>query len=159
MGLTEMTLICLKYIQRMCHICCFVVATINFFLFQDAILKISRNEGIFSLWSGLAPTLVLAIPATVVYFVTYEQLRVRIKDWHHARTGVSAQPSWGPLLAGSTARAFSVTLVSPLELVRTKMQSKRLSYFGKYQISFWPSYCRGNSLSNLLAACLESVIM
>lgn len=33
-----------------------------------------------SLWSGLSPTLVLAIPSTVVYFVSYEQLRVRLND-------------------------------------------------------------------------------
>jgi len=33
-------------------------------------------------------------------------------------------------LAGSLARASSVTIVSPLELIRTKMQSEKLSYFG-----------------------------
>lgn len=32
------------------------------------------------------------------------------------------------MIAGSTARTWSASLVSPLELVRTKMQSKRLSY-------------------------------
>ena len=43
-------------------------------------MKISRTEGITSLWSGLSPTLVLAVPSTVVYFVSYEQLRVRLND-------------------------------------------------------------------------------
>lgn len=33
-----------------------------------------------------------------------------------------------PLISGATARIWSASLVSPLELVRTKMQSKRLSY-------------------------------
>lgn len=42
-------------------------------------IKISRNEGVTSLWSGLSPTLVLAIPATVIYFVSYEQLRLYLK--------------------------------------------------------------------------------
>lgn len=46
----------------------------------DAFIKISRTEGISSLWSGLSPTLMLAVPATVVYFVVYEQLRTRFKD-------------------------------------------------------------------------------
>jgi len=32
------------------------------------------------------------------------------------------------MLSGVTARIFAVTFVSPIELVRTKMQSKRLSY-------------------------------
>lgn len=79
-----------------------------------------------SLWSGLSPTLVLAVPATVVYFVTYENLRLLLKDRHGG-----IQPSWGPLIAGAAARFWAVTLVSPLELIRTKMQSKKLSYQGK----------------------------
>lgn len=42
-------------------------------------MKISKKEGILSLWSGLSPTLVLAVPATIVYFVSYEQLRLYFK--------------------------------------------------------------------------------
>lgn len=34
-----------------------------------------------------------------------------------------------PLLAGMSARVLSVTVVNPLELVRTKMQSEKLNYF------------------------------
>lgn len=39
------------------------------------------------------------------------------------------QPFWIPLASGASARIVSCTLVSPLELVRTKMQSAKLSYF------------------------------
>lgn len=42
-------------------------------------MKISKTEGLTSLWSGLSPTLVLAVPATVIYFVSYEQLRLYFK--------------------------------------------------------------------------------
>lgn len=42
-------------------------------------IKISKKEGVRSLWSGLSPTLVLAVPATIVYFVSYEQLRLFMK--------------------------------------------------------------------------------
>lgn len=97
---------------------------------QDALVKISRTEGIWSLWSGLSPTLILAIPATVVYFVTYEQLRTRLADWAKRRSTSETQPLWAPLLAGCTARLWAASLVSPLELVRTKMQSKKLTYLG-----------------------------
>ncbi|KAG8227651.1 hypothetical protein J437_LFUL007847, partial [Ladona fulva] len=99
----------------------------------DAFVKISRQEGVTSLWSGLSPTLVLAVPATVIYFVAYEQLRVRIKDYYNqnynADGSKSVQPSWIPLLSGATARVWAATVVSPLELIRTKMQSQKLSYF------------------------------
>lgn len=93
----------------------------------DAFIKISRTEGILSLWSGLAPTLLLALPATIAYFVTYEQLRVKLKDLFSP--SLHEQPFWIPLISGSVARIGAVTLVSPLELVRTKMQSEKMSYF------------------------------
>ncbi|XP_046419053.1 solute carrier family 25 member 40-like [Neodiprion fabricii] len=98
----------------------------------DALTKISRTEGVLSLWSGLSPTLILAIPATIVYFVSYEQLRLFFKDTYNSRinsgTNHSVQPFWIPMLAGGTARIWAASLVSPLELIRTKMQSQKLSY-------------------------------
>lgn len=98
----------------------------------DALLKISRTEGVMSLWSGLSPTLVLAVPATVVYFVSYEQLRLYFKDKYNkevkTKVNTMEQPFWIPILAGGMARVWAATLVSPLELMRTKMQSQKLSY-------------------------------
>lgn len=46
------------------------------------------------------------------------------------------QPFWVPVLAGATARIWAATLVSPVELIRTKMQSQRLSYAGRPNINF-----------------------
>jgi len=98
----------------------------------DAFIKIAKTEGLASLWSGLSPTLVLAVPATVVYFTTYEQLRFFIKERQMASkegSFLGRQPVWiSALVAGTVARTFAVTLVNPLELIRTKMQSKKLSH-------------------------------
>ncbi|XP_031606998.1 solute carrier family 25 member 39 isoform X1 [Oreochromis aureus] len=88
----------------------------------DAFVKITRHEGLRSLWSGLPPTLVMAVPATVIYFTCYDQLR------DFLRSGVGLQGSHVPLVAGGLARLGAVTVISPLELVRTKMQSRQLSY-------------------------------
>lgn len=100
----------------------------------DAFIKIGKNEGIVSLWSGLSPTLILAVPATIAYFVSYEQLRLYFKDTYNKKfkrseiTHDIEQPFWIPMCAGAVARVWAATLVSPLELIRTKMQSQRLSY-------------------------------
>ncbi|XP_011883525.1 PREDICTED: solute carrier family 25 member 40-like isoform X2 [Vollenhovia emeryi] len=80
----------------------------------DALVKISKTEGMTSLWSGLSPTLVLAVPATVVYFVSYEQLRLYLKDTYNRKfnkkgTNVE-QPYWIPVLAGATARIWAATM-------------------------------------------------
>ncbi|XP_063216670.1 probable mitochondrial glutathione transporter SLC25A40 [Bacillus rossius redtenbacheri] len=90
----------------------------------EMLTRIVRTEGVLSLWSGLSPTLVLSVPAMMVYFVTYENLRLAMRD---ARGG-GELPFWAPALAGSLSRTWAATLVSPLELVRTKMQSKKMSY-------------------------------
>lgn len=88
----------------------------------DAFLKIIRNEGIKSLWSGLPPTLVMAVPATVIYFTCYDQLT----DLLRSKLGENENSI--PVVAGIVARFGAVTVISPLELIRTKMQSKKFSY-------------------------------
>ncbi|XP_053569968.1 probable mitochondrial glutathione transporter SLC25A40 [Bombina bombina] len=88
----------------------------------DAFVQIIRNEGVRSLWSGLPPTLVMALPATAIYFTCYDQLR----DILIHRMGGSIESA--SLIAGATARLGSATIISPLELIRTKMQFRPLSY-------------------------------
>lgn len=40
-------------------------------------------------------------------------------------------PDWSAAaVAGIVARTIAVTVVSPIEMIRTKMQSKRLTYHG-----------------------------
>eukprot|EP00064_Thunnus_orientalis_P019104 superscaffoldBa00004635_g19215 len=78
----------------------------------DAFVKITRHEGLR----------VMAVPATVIYFTCYDQLR------DFLRCGLGFQGIHIPLVAGGLARLGAVTVISPLELVRTKMQSRRLSY-------------------------------
>lgn len=89
----------------------------------DAFVKIARFEGISSLWSGLPPTLVMAVPSTVVYFTTYDHLKYRMG---YRETDASTKNI--PILAGSVARVIATTVINPLELIRTKMQSEQLSY-------------------------------
>lgn len=54
--------------------------SLAFPLTQDAVVKIVRQEGIKSLWSGLGPTICLTVPATVIYLSCYENLRLNFKD-------------------------------------------------------------------------------
>lgn len=90
----------------------------------DAFVKITRAEGVTALWSGLPPTLLMSIPSTVVYFTSYDRLKYAMG---YNETDPSTK--YVPIYAGSLARAVAVTIFNPLELLRTKMMSKRLSYF------------------------------
>ncbi|MXQ97327.1 hypothetical protein E5288_WYG001899 [Bos mutus] len=92
-------------------------------MIADAFLKIILNEGIKSLWrSGLPHMLVMAVPATVIYFTCYDQLTALL------RSKLGENESRIPIVAGIVARLGAVTVISPLELIRTKMQSKKFSY-------------------------------
>jgi len=90
----------------------------------DAFAKIVRSEGLKSLWSGLPPTLVMAVPATVIYFTTYEQLRNHFYTVFENKSYIML----APMMAGSIARLCAASVISPLELVRTKLQSKKMGY-------------------------------
>jgi len=95
----------------------------------DAIFKISRTEGVKSLWSGLSPTLVLAVPTTMIYFTTYEQLKSVIHRQVFRGNENQPTPAWISLTSGGLARIWAVTFVNPLELVRTKMQSQKMAFY------------------------------
>ncbi|ODV76961.1 membrane transporter, mitochondrial carrier family [Suhomyces tanzawaensis NRRL Y-17324] len=75
---------------------------------------IARNEGVATLWRGLSLTLLMAIPSNIVYFTGYEYIR--------DHSPISQNPL-NPLFCGSFARIMAATLVSPIELVKTRLQS------------------------------------
>lgn len=91
----------------------------------DALLKIARFEGIRSWWKGLSPTLLMAVPATVIYYTSYDQLKVLLGFQPH-QTNIVA-----PMVAGSLSRIVAVIAITPIELLRTKIQSKQGYTYGQ----------------------------
>lgn len=89
----------------------------------DAFVKITRVEGITALWSGLPPTLLMSIPATVIYFTTYDRLKYAM-----GYNELDLSTKYTPVYAGILARVLAVAIFNPMELLRTKLQSKKLSY-------------------------------
>ncbi|KAL7274094.1 Carrier protein, mitochondrial [Rhizina undulata] len=84
----------------------------------EGLVKIARYEGIASLWRGLSPTLLMSVPANVIYFTGYDSLRT-----NPSSPFASLGPTWAPLLAGSSARAIAATAISPIELFKTRLQA------------------------------------
>ena len=87
---------------------------------SSMMMRVARHEGISALWSGLQPALLMSVPGTVIYFSMYETVRDAIAQRcpEHAR-------DWAPLLAGGGSRMMTATIVSPIELMRTRMQAER----------------------------------
>ena len=64
----------------------------------------------------------MTVPATAAYFTAYDQLKAFLCG--RALTS----DLYAPMVAGVLARLGTVTVISPLELVRTKLQAQHLSY-------------------------------
>ncbi|KAI8852512.1 mitochondrial carrier domain-containing protein [Chytridium lagenaria] len=94
---------------------------------MSAIMKISRYEGVPTLWRGLTPTLVLQGPSTVIYYLGYEKIR----DYLQANGSIGGT---APIIAGSAARTLAAICISPLELIRTRMQASTVSYNAKQML-------------------------
>ena len=93
----------------------------------DGLRKIAQNEGPRTLWRGLTPTLVMAVPANVIYFAGYDWLRASPKS-PIQRTAIN--DNYAPLVAGSAARMLAAIVVSPIEMFRTRMQAAHTTKTG-----------------------------
>jgi solute carrier family 25 protein 39/40 len=94
----------------------------------DGLRKIARNEGIATLWRGLSPTLVMTVPANIIYFTGYDWLRFNPTS----PINKMVSDSYSPLVAGSTARIFAAIAVSPIEMFRTRMQASTSTGVGHF---------------------------
>ncbi|KAK6536774.1 hypothetical protein TWF281_000989 [Arthrobotrys megalospora] len=84
----------------------------------EGLVKIARNEGLQSLYRGLSPTLLMSIPANVIYFTGYESLRYSNKS-----PLSKLSDNMAPLIAGSLARTIAATVIAPVELFKTRLQA------------------------------------
>ncbi|EPY54130.1 manganese ion transporter [Schizosaccharomyces cryophilus OY26] len=80
----------------------------------SGLFQIARNEGIRSLWRGLIPSLTMLLPANIVQFMMYERLLLLYTDWEFPASAAAA---------GASARTVSASIVSPIELFRTRVQA------------------------------------
>ncbi|KAF7587153.1 hypothetical protein BBP40_007661 [Aspergillus hancockii] len=85
----------------------------------DGLRKIARNEGMLALWRGLSPTLMMGIPANIIYFAGYDWLR------SDERSPVKKHlpDSYVAFVAGSVARVAAASAISPIEMFRTRLQA------------------------------------
>jgi len=99
----------------------------------DTMTRIQRETGMKGFWAGTRMGLIMSVPNTVLYMSTYEQLKTVLTN-HGLLTTVNINKdikdgrvtsySLVPALAGALARVVSVTIISPLELVRTIQTGK-----------------------------------
>jgi solute carrier family 25 protein 39/40 len=85
---------------------------------STALRVLLQYEGLTSLWRGLAPSLALAVPTTVLYFSAYDELRVHLCSLFSA--------SIATCVSAATARGIATALCTPLEIIRTQSQARTI---------------------------------
>ncbi|OQR82036.1 Mitochondrial Carrier (MC) Family [Thraustotheca clavata] len=127
-----------------------------------ALSHIIRVEGVGALYAGLSPMLLIAIPSTVFYFTSYDLLLSK------ARKDTPQLAPIAPFFAGGIARCIAATVVSPLELIRVRMQAHAnaggFAYVVKQSLnegffSLWrglaPTLARDAPFSSIYWSCFE----
>jgi len=87
---------------------------------RKILANILKNEGAKSLWRGLTPSIILALPNNIIYFTTYDYLKQNIST---RKEEFDIEPEYIPLLVGPIARFSAVCLTAPMELIRTHMNA------------------------------------
>jgi solute carrier family 25, member 39/40 len=80
---------------------------------------IFKTEGLAGIYAGLGATLVMGVPNTVLYFVSYDELIARFRTDSNA--------TWIPAVAGSAARLVASFSTAPLELIRTRQAGRTMN--------------------------------
>lgn len=101
----------------------------------DAVAKIVRHEGPAALWRGVGPALLMSVPTSAAYMVGYDALRASLLAT--TRPDDNVYRAGATLFAGGISRTIVVSIVSPLELLRTRLQSAHHSFqdvFASYRL-------------------------
>ncbi|OBZ86441.1 Solute carrier family 25 member 40 [Choanephora cucurbitarum] len=104
-------------ITRSSALLCPTPPTVSFKGTLDGLYKIFKYEGASALWKGLSPALLMSVPANVIYLVGYDHLKDTIQPW------LGSYREYAPLVAGAAARTIAVSIISPIELFRTRLQA------------------------------------
>uniref|UniRef100_A0A3Q2XN17 Solute carrier family 25 member 17 n=1 Tax=Hippocampus comes TaxID=109280 RepID=A0A3Q2XN17_HIPCM len=100
----------------------------------DALGQISRDEGVWALWSGTFPSLLLVLnPA--IQFVIYEGLKRQL------RNGLAA---FEVFMIGAVAKAVATTVTYPLQTIQSVLRVGLL-----HQLKFYPE--RKTHLNNVFS--------
>lgn len=93
---------------------------------------IGKTQGITGLWRGFIPTIAASIPAASFYYIGYEYIRDTLSpilarnksvNYNIQKLTYVNPESLSPLISGSLARMVTGVALSPVELIRTRLQS------------------------------------
>ncbi|CAE7839902.1 DTC, partial [Symbiodinium sp. KB8] len=86
----------------------------------DALIRIAREEGVFRLWRGSAPTIVRAMAMNMGMMASYDQTKEII-------TAINGDNFSTQLMSSATAGFFAAFISLPFDMMKSRLQSMRVS--------------------------------
>ena len=111
---------------------------------------IVSESGLRGLWKGTGTAVIQSIPSASIYMIGYDYLVVFITPFMSSKStsssiggdaGAVGGDGWAdkggiPFTAGCMARMVSATIISPLELFRTRLQARPAREFSAHAFCF-----------------------
>ena len=97
----------------------------NYKSVADALLRISRAEGVYSLWAGASPTVVRAMALNFGQLAFFSEAKTQLKS----RTQLSTHTT--TLTASAVAGFFASFFSLPFDFVKTRLQKQQRGKDGK----------------------------
>ncbi|KAK1921421.1 mitochondrial carrier domain-containing protein [Papiliotrema laurentii] len=108
--------------------------------FWNELATVRRETGVKGLWKGVGTTMAMGVPSSAIYMLGYEYLLTVVSPIFTGTSDPAANASSlnraqgseasltasltpAPLIAGSLARTLSATVISPIEMFRTRLQA------------------------------------
>eukprot|EP01032_Pedospumella_encystans_P011827 gene11827-13724_t len=85
------------------------------FPIRRVVSNVLAERGVWGFWAGTRMGIFMSAPNTVLYMSVYEELKLKFAE----EPRLAKIRAVTPALAGALARMVSVTIISPLELIRT----------------------------------------
>lgn len=95
----------------------------------DALMRISKTEGVYALWAGAGPTIVRAMALNFGQLAFFSEAKMQLK----AKTQLSRQTQ--TLTASAIAGFFASFFSLPFDFVKTRLQKQQKGKDGKVQYS------------------------
>ncbi|EFO21996.1 2-oxoglutarate/malate carrier protein [Loa loa] len=113
----------------------------------DALLRVIREEGVFTLWRGCGPTVLRAMTVNATQLAIYSQSKEALLSTKFFEEGLTLQ------FAASMISGFATTVASmPIDIVKTRVQNMRTidgkpEYSGMWDV--WSKVIRNEGFFSL----------
>ncbi len=119
--------LCRHAIAHTCRACYPLVANTHYNISYpdliDALHTIYLEEGIYGLYKGLIPALLLTSHGAIQLTI-YEKLKQKAERYRAVQQKSSAQPAWLSLVLGGMSKIIASILTYPYQVIKSRLQQR-----------------------------------